>query len=110
MTIRRFLLAEVREFTPSQFFLKFKAILTGGYRLQVRIYFNRGHVDYAYQLLTGEVALLRWDNKEEFKHLSSFPHHHHNHLGDIESSDLTGEPLHDLPLVLDRIKEFISVN
>ena len=71
---------ETKEFSPSQFFFKVRAELAGGGRLQVRIYYNRGHIDYAYQLLIG-APLLRWDNKEEFRHLATYPHHHHDEKG-----------------------------
>jgi len=59
---------ETQEFSPEQFFFKIRASLPKKYKLQVRVYFNQDHIDYAYQLFT-DGPLLRWDNKEEFVHL-----------------------------------------
>jgi len=55
---------ETKEFSPDQFFFKVRAALGGEVRFQVRIYYNRGHIDYAYQLFT-DVPLLRWDNADK---------------------------------------------
>ncbi len=77
------------------------------YNLQARIYYNRGHIDYAYQLFTN-APVLRWDNKEEFKSLENYPHHFHNFAGDIVSSPLIGDPYKDIQLVLQEVDKFIS--
>jgi hypothetical protein len=42
----------------------------------------------------------RWDNKEHFPEIASHPHHFHNSAGEIEISPLTGDPEHDLSLVM----------
>ena len=97
---------ETKEFSSEQFFFKVRVELTGGNRLQVRIYFNRGHVDYAYQLFT-TVPLLRWDNKEEFRHLATYPHHHDEH-GLVKSSPLVGDPIKDIEVVLQKVSEFLA--
>ena len=68
---------ETKVFSADQFFLKLMAKLTGENKLQARIYYNQGHIDYAYQLFT-DLPILRWDNKEEFRHLETYPHHHHH--------------------------------
>lgn len=75
--------------------------------LQVRVYHNRGHVDYAYQLFA-DAPLLRWDNKEEFPHLVTYPHHHHDERGDIKPSPLTGNPVKDIEVVLQEIVAFLQ--
>ena len=98
---------ETKVFSYGQFFLKVKAELTGENKLQVRIYYNQGHIDYAYQLFT-RVPLLRWDTKEEFQHLDTYPHHHHDGLGNVKPSPLTGEPVKDIEVVLNEISTFIS--
>ena len=98
---------ETREFSTDQFFFKVRAQLTGGSKLQVRIYYNRGHIDYAYQLFT-EAPLLRWDNKEEFRHLSTYPHHHHNAEGGVSPSPLKGDPLQDIQIVLEEVAKLIA--
>jgi len=61
----------------------------------MRIYYNRGHIDYAYQFFT-DAPLLRWDNKEEFHHLATYPHHHHDELGNVKPSPLIGDPIKDI--------------
>jgi hypothetical protein len=57
-------------------------------------------VDYSYQLLNGGLPVQRWDNKEHFPEIASHPHHFHNSAGEIEISPLTGDPEHDLSLVM----------
>jgi hypothetical protein len=98
---------ETREFSAEQFYLKIKADLTGAYRFQVRIYFNRGHIDYAYQLYT-TTPLLRWDNKEEFQTLTTYPHHHHDEKGNVYPSPLSGEPQQDLEVVLRQVTLYLD--
>ena len=99
---------ETKEFSPDQFFFKIRAVLfKKDARLQVRIYYNRGHVDYAYQLFTN-TPLLRWDNKEEFRHLATYPHHHHDAQGYVHPSPLTGEPVQDMGIVLQEVTAFLK--
>lgn len=98
---------ETKEFSPDRFLFKIRIILTRGYKFQIRIYYNQGHVDYAYQLFTN-VPLLRWDNKEEFNYLDTYPHHHHDEQGYIKPSPLTGNPLEDVEVVLQKVELFLS--
>ena len=62
---------ETREFAADQFIFKIRAEFTHKTRFQTRIYFNRGHIDYAYQLFA-DLPLLRWDNKEEFRFIETY--------------------------------------
>ncbi len=103
----RVTVVETKSFSADQFFFKVRAGIAERYHLQVRVYYNRGHIDYAYQLFT-EVPLLRWDNKEEFRHLPTYPHHHHDADGRVVSSPLTGDPLKDIHVVLQEISTFVS--
>lgn len=98
---------ETKEFSADQFLFKIRVELEGNDHLQVRIYYNRGHIDYAYQLFA-DAPLLRWDNKEEFDYLSTYPHHHHDAQGKVYPSPLTGDPVSDVQTVLRTISEFIS--
>ncbi len=98
---------ETKAFSPDQFFFKVRADLEAGYKFQVRIYYNQGHIDYAYQLFT-EVPLLRWDNKEEFNHLETYPHHHYDAEGSVHSSPLKGEPMQDIEIVLQTVRTFLG--
>ena len=104
---RRVRVIETKEFSPEQFLFKLRADLPKAYRLQVRIYYNQGNIDYAYQLFT-TVPVLRWDNKEEFHHLESYPHHHHDEHGNVDLSPLTGAPYRDLALVLHKVAEYLA--
>jgi len=100
-------LVETKTFSRDQFFLKVRANLPAGNKVQVRIYFNQGHIDYAYQLFT-DVPLLRWDNKEEFRHLETYPHHHHDDQGNVKPSPLIGDPVSDIEVVLREVSAFLS--
>ncbi len=91
---------ETHQFSQQQVALKVRAELAHGGMLQVRLYRNGAHTDYAYHFLSGD-QVLRWDNKEHFPGISSHPHHFHTAAGSVEVSPLTGDPVHDLPLVLD---------
>ena len=91
---------ETLQFSESQFAIKIRANLKSGDVLQVRLYCNGEHTDYAFQLFRDETPMVRWDNKEHFPSISSYPHHFHNASGQVESSPLNGNPTHDLPIVL----------
>ena len=101
-------IVETREFSSDQFYFKVRAELPRDYRIQVRVYSNQGHVDYAYQLFKEGAPLLRWDNKEEFRTLNTYPHHHHDDRGNIQPSPLTGDPQADIVLVLLEIEKFLA--
>lgn len=100
-------LAETREFSSAQYFVKLRATLPGDYQLQVRIYVSGAHVDYAYQLFSQE-PIIRWDNKEEYPALATFPHHFHAADGHVVESDLTGDPFADLSVVLAVLEHFLT--
>lgn len=104
---KRVEVVETKGFSPDQFFFKVRAEFPGKYHLQVRIYYNRGHIDYAYQLFS-DAPLLRWDNKEEFPALATYPHHYHNEQGKVTASPLRGDPLQDINVVLNSIAAFIE--
>ncbi len=91
---------ETQSFAARQFALKVRAELVTGDTLHVRIYHNGDHVDYSYQLLRDTRLGMRWDNKEHFPELASYPHHFHSAAGQVRSSPLTGDVTHDLPIVL----------
>ena len=97
---------ETKEFAPDQFLFKIRAELTGKASLQVRVYYNREHIDYAYQPFA-DGPLLRWDNKEEFRSVATYPHHHHDELGNIHVSPLVGEPVADIKIVLEAVSQFL---
>jgi hypothetical protein len=93
-------IAQERVFSDEQFALKIRAQLKQGGQLQVYLYYNRGHYDYAYQVFDA-TAIMRWDNKEDCPGLANFPHHYHPQDGGSPvASTLVGNPMSDLPIVL----------
>ena len=104
---RKAAIAETKEFSADQFFFKIRAEVTRTISLQVRMYYNRGNLDYSYQLFS-DVPLLRWDNKEDFPDLATFPHHHHDDQGRVHSSTLVGNPSEDISKVLHEIERFLN--
>lgn len=71
---------ETEAFAEDQFHFKVRTYLPEPFQLQIRFYYNRGHLDYSYQLFNGD-PILRWDNKEDVGPLSTAPHHFHNCQG-----------------------------
>lgn len=68
---------EPQQFSEQRFALKVRADLVRGGVLQVRLYNNDRHVDYAYQVFQADQPVLRWDNKEHFPGIATHPHHFH---------------------------------
>lgn len=99
---------ETHNFSETQFAVKVRAELESGDTLQVRLYRNDDHTDYAYQLFRDDVPVIRWDNKEHFDSISSYPHHFHTESGAVESSTHTGEVTRDLPVVLNSLANRIT--
>ena len=91
---------EVDDFSQNQFMFKVRTKLSSEKTLQVRLYYNHDHIDYAYQLIEKNQSILRWDNKEHFPEISSYPHHFHTSMEAVEPSSLSGDLAHDLPIVL----------
>ena len=91
---------DTQSFSARQYAIKVRAELLNGDVLQIRIYRNSGHVDYSYQLLRAGEPVMRWDNKEHFPEIASYPHHYHSPSGEVRISPLTGDVTTDLPLVL----------
>lgn len=104
-TIRVF---ETIEFAENKFALKVRATFRDETQFQIYLYINKAHVDYSYQLFQSDEPILRWDNKEHYPKLSSYPHHFHSVDGDAQSSPLTGNPQTDLMYVLDYLSKRIK--
>lgn len=94
---------ETHVFSADQFAFKLRADLISDDVLQIRIYRNRDHVDYSYQLLRSAQPVMRWDNKEHFPQIASHPHHFHDAAGEVKASPLTGEVAGDLAIVLNAL-------
>lgn len=98
-------IVSTKSYSNRQFIIKVRATMADGNKiLQVRFYCNGNHLDYAYQLIADDMPLMRWDNKEHFPSLTSYPHHFHAENGRVEPSTLLGKPAHDLPIVLDHLQ------
>ena len=90
---------ETQVFSEEKFFVKVRAQVREELFFQVRIYYNQGHYDYSYQLFADR-PLTRWDNKEDCPGLENFPHHRHLPDATIVASSLRGDPVVDLPIVV----------
>jgi hypothetical protein len=85
---------------------KWRIDLKGGYFLD--IYFNRTTGKYSYTLSQGEQRILGWDNAPHHPSQPNFPHHFHKEDGLIVSSDLNGDPDHDLDIVRVEIEKLLK--
>jgi hypothetical protein len=92
-------ITETSFFSTEQFAFKIKTTIFSSISFQIRIYYNHGHYDYSYQVFDND-PLCRWDNKEHFPELKTFPHHCHTMEGSVVESALQGDPANDLIKVL----------
>jgi hypothetical protein len=86
----------------ANFLFKLRCELISGHTLQIRLHGVAGHVRYSYQEF-GDGPLRRWDNAPHFPRGPNFPHHHHDIDGRVAESALRGDPVADLPQVLDAL-------
>jgi len=98
---------ETSFFSFAQFALKVRCTIFSKYTLQIRFYFNRGHFDYSYQIFA-QAPICRWDNKEHFPSLNTFPHHFHTIENEVIESPLQGNPIEDLKRVLVELKKLFG--
>jgi hypothetical protein len=84
------------------FLFKIRCELASGQTFQIRLRAVSGNIRYSYQEFIDK-PLRRWDNAPHFSHLPNFPHHYHDPQGNITESSLTGDPIIDLPRVLDAL-------
>lgn len=106
-SVRDVRVLETEAFSEDRFHLKVRALLVEPFQLQIRFYFNRDHLDYAYQLFD-DGPVLRWDNKEDAGSQPTAPHHFHNDQSRILESPLNGDPSHDLPLVQAAVAQYLD--
>ncbi len=99
---------EIHEFSTDKFFIKVRTSLNQNIKLQVRVYKNKNHIDYSYQIFD-LVPIMRWDNAEHYMEIPSSPHHFHNQDGDVVESPLTGNPEEDLLIVTQIIKNLYNI-
>lgn len=87
--------------------LRIRCQLSPGYNLQIWVHYKRAFQRYAYQLFTDR-PILRWDNAPHHPEIQGFPHHFHDKVGHRLPSTLTGDPLADMPIVLDEVRRFLE--
>lgn len=80
--------------------LRIRCQLPLGYSLQIWVHYEQTLHRYAYQLFSDR-PILRWDNAPHYPEVQGFPHHFHDEMGRRLPSALTGDPLTDVPIVLD---------
>lgn len=100
-------ITETSFFSTEQFAFKIRTTIFSFLSFQIRIYYNHGHCDYSYQVFEDE-PLCRWDNKEHFPEIKTFPHHYHSINGSVIESPLQGNPATDLVYVLAEVNKLFK--
>lgn len=98
---------ELKIVDQETFSFKIRAKITDEFSLQIRYLQDKEFVRYSYQLFTTK-AILRWDNTEHFLELPNFPHHFHDEEGNRHSSNLKGELLSDVQMVLVEVEKYLK--
>jgi hypothetical protein len=78
---------------------KIRCDLPKGHFFQIRLRLKAGAIAYSYQLFTTK-PVLRWDNAPHHPSLANFPYHFHDDTDTRHPSNLSGDPLADVPMVL----------
>ena len=86
---------------------KIRCDLPEGYSLQIRLRLRADKIEYSYQLFTTK-PVLRWDNAPHHPSLARFPHHFHDDTDATYPSNLSGDPLADVPMVLAKVTDYIK--
>jgi hypothetical protein len=82
-------------------------VLRAAYELELRFIQTENEIIYSYQLFTDR-PIMRWDNTPHFPALQSFPHHTHDESGATGESNLSGDPVQDLPNVLHQLRTLLA--
>jgi hypothetical protein len=82
-------------------------VLRAAYELELRFIQTENEIIYSYQLFTDR-PIMRWDNAPHFPALQSFPNHTHDESGAIGESNLSGDPVQDLPNILDQLRALLA--
>jgi hypothetical protein len=82
-------------------------LLREAYRLEIRFIQTAEEMFYSYQLFTNK-PIIRWDNAPHFPALQGFPHHVHEKTLEVKESSLTGDPIQDLPHILNQVGVFLA--
>ena len=87
--------------------LRIRCQLPLGYNLQIWVHYKQAFQRYAYQLFADR-PILRWDNAPHHPEIRGFPHHFHDEVGHRLPSMLTGDPLADVPIILEEVRRFLE--
>jgi len=100
---------ELIPYSQDAFRAKVRAEVTDELTLQVWLNHNERGTRYAYQLFRHGKPILRWDNAPHHpEHGANFPHHFHDEFGQLTTSQLSGHPLADLPMVLVEVENYLQ--
>ncbi len=98
-----------RDEAPSgAFALKARCRVEARFTFQIWVRRSSRGLRYAYQLISGDESILRWDNAPHFPNLKNFPQHFHDGKDKPSSSALTGDPLSDLEIVLSEVGQYFE--
>jgi len=86
---------------------KIRCDLPEGYLLQIHLRLRAGAIQYSYQLFTTK-PVFRWDNAPHYPSLANSPRHFHDDTDTVHPSDLSGDPLADLSVVLAEMIVYIK--
>jgi len=84
---------------------KIRAYLVEGYILD--IYYNQTLGKYGYTLIKENKRIIGWDNAPHHVKVETYPHHFHDVNGSVKPSNLSGDPLKDLDVVVDKVRDVI---
>jgi len=84
---------------------KIRAYLVKGYILDV--YYNQTRRKYSYTLIKKNRKIIGWDNAPHHVKVRTYPHHFHDIDGSIKPSNLSGDPLQDLDVVINEVRRVI---
>lgn len=76
------------------------------YKLEIRFVKTQVQILYSYQLFSNE-PIIRWDNSPHYPKIKTYPHHFHSKDGTITESELTGNVVPDIKIVLSQITKVI---
>ncbi len=105
--IKEYRTVELKIADQETFSFKVRAKITDEFSLQIRYLQDEEFVRYSYQLFTTK-AILRWDNAEHFLELPNFPHHFHDEKGNRFGSELKGELISDVRVVLVEVEKYLK--
>ena len=78
-------------------------LIPSKFKLEIRFVRIEEEILYSYQLFSDK-PIIHWDNAPHYPAIKTYPHHFHTRDGNIKESELKGNTIEDLPVVLSMIK------